>query len=170
MEHDYTLGFIIVLPFVAAFFYVYFRIKYPWLFWRAPTRQRPLAPEKRRRPGWLARLRARTGAGHGRNRWSIGYSNPFLPVSVKVDDLRHHALVCGATGSGKTSALQLLIDAFAGRLPMVAVDCKASASLQDRVAAVPDNVVWTIGGSVRCWDPLRGDPTSVANRLIQGEW
>src|SRR5712691_5064049 len=52
---------------------------------------------------------------------------------------------------------------------MVVVDCKASASLQDRVAAVPDNAVWTIGGSVR-WDPLRGDPTSVANRLIQGEW
>jgi len=114
-------------------------------------------------------LRARTGAGHGRNRWAIGYSNPFLPVSVKVDDLRRHALVCGATGRGKTSALQLLIDAFAGRLPMVVVDCKASATLQDRVAAVPDNVVWTIGGSVR-WDPLRGDPTSVANRLIQGEW
>jgi len=169
MHPDYTVGTIIVLPFVAAFFYVYFRIKYPWLFWRAPARQRPLAPEKRRRPGWLARLRARTGAGHGRHRWAIGYSNPFLPVSVKVDDLRHHTLVCGATGSGKTSALQLLIDAFAGRLPMVVVDCKASASLQDRVAAVPDNVVWTIGGSVR-WDPLRGDPTSVANRLIQGEW
>src|SRR5229473_2582726 len=166
MEHDYTLGTIIVLPFVAAFFYVYFRIKYPWLFWRAPARQRPLAPEKRRRPGWLARLRARTGAGHGRNRWAIGYSNPFLPVNVKVDDLRHHTLICGATGSGKTNALQLLIDAFAGRLPIVVVDCKASASLQDRVAAVPDNVVWTIGGSLR-WDPLRGDPTSVANRLVQ---
>ncbi|HYR17644.1 MAG TPA: DUF87 domain-containing protein, partial [Mycobacterium sp.] len=121
MHPDYTVGTIIVLPFVAAFFYVYFRIKYPWLFWRVPARQRPLAPEKRRRPGWLARLRARTGAGHGRHRWAIGYSNPFLPVSVKVDDLRHHALVCGATGSGKTSALQLLIDAFAGRLPMVIV-------------------------------------------------
>ena len=31
-----------------------------------------------------------------------------------------------------------------------------------------DNVIWSIGGSLR-WDPLRGDPTSVANRLIQGE-
>jgi len=29
--------------------------------------------------------------------------------------------------------------------------------------------VWAIGGSLR-WDPLRGDPTSVANRLVQGEW
>lgn len=29
--------------------------------------------------------------------------------------------------------------------------------------------MWTIGGPLR-WDPLRGDPTSVANRLVQGEW
>ena len=42
MHVDYQLlGFIIVLPFVAAFFYVYFRINYPWLFWRVPTRQLP---------------------------------------------------------------------------------------------------------------------------------
>jgi hypothetical protein len=31
------------------------------------------------------------------------------------------------------------------------------------------NVIWSIGGSLR-WNPLQGDPTSVANRLIQGEW
>src|SRR5579859_6002187 len=133
MHPDYTLGTIVALPFVAAFFYVYIRIKYPWFFWRAPARQLPLAPEKRRRPGWLARLRSKTGVHQGRNRWAIGYSNPILSVSVKVDDLRHHTLVCGATGSGKTNALQLLIDAFAERLPIVVVDCKASAGLQDRV-------------------------------------
>jgi hypothetical protein len=169
MQHDYTWEFVIVLPFVVAFFYFYCRFNYPWLFWRGPRRQHPLEPEKRRRPGWLARLRARTGVAHRRSRWTIGYSNPILPVSVKVDDLRHHTLLCGATGSGKTSALQLLIDAFAGQLPIVVVDCKASAGLQHRVATTPDHVVWSIGGSVR-WDPLRGDPTSVANRLIQGEW
>ncbi len=169
MEHDYTLGTLIALPFVAAFFYVYLRVKYPWFFWRLPARQRPQAPEKRRRPGWIARLRARVGVGHGRNRWGIGFSNSLLSVGVKVDDLRHHALVCGATGSGKTSALQLLIDAFADRLPIVVVDCKSSVALQNRVAATADNVIWSIGGSIR-WDPLRGDPTSLANRLIQGEW
>ena len=168
-DSNYALEFILVLPFVAAFFYVYFRIKYPWPFWRTPARPRPLAPEKRRRPGWLTRLRARTGAGHRRNRWAIGYANPIFATSVKVDDLRHHTLLCGATGSGKTSALQLLIDAFAGRLPIIALDCKASAGLQDRVAATRDHIIWTIGGSLR-WDPLRGDPTSVPNRLIQGEW
>src|SRR5579859_1811059 len=36
------------------------------------------------------------------------------------------------------------------------------------LSAMADNVIWSIGGSLR-WDPLRGDPTSVANRLIQGE-
>jgi hypothetical protein len=96
-------------------------------------------------------------------------ANPILATTVKVEDLRHHTLLCGATGSGKSSALQLLIDAFAGRLPIVVVDCKASVGLQDRVSATPDHVIWSIGGSLR-WDPLRGDPTSVANRLIQGEW
>ena len=66
MHPDYNIWqLIVVLPFVAAFFYVYFRIKYPWVFWRVAARQRPLAPEKRRRPGWLARLRARTIAGQG---------------------------------------------------------------------------------------------------------
>jgi hypothetical protein len=43
------------------------------------------------------------------------------------------------------------------------------AGLIDQIAATHDNLIWTIGGSL-CWDPLRGDPTSVANRLIQGEW
>src|SRR5713226_7116336 len=58
---------------------------------------------------------------------------------------------------------------FAGQLAIVVLDCKASVALQDRVAAAADNVIWSIRGSLR-WDPLRGDPTSVANRLIQGEW
>jgi hypothetical protein len=169
MHPDYTLGTLIVLPFVAVFFYFYIRFNYPWLFWHAPAGQTPQAPEKRYRPGWLARLRARTGVHHGRRRWSIGYANPILAVSVKLDDLRHHALVCGATGSGKTTVLQLLIDASTNRLPIVVVDCKASTGLHDKIASLPDHLVWKIGGSLR-WNPLRGDPTSVANRLIQGEW
>ena len=137
--------------------------------WRTSARQRPLAPEKRRRPGWLARLRVRTGVGHRRSRWAIGYANAIFPTTVKLEDLRHHALLCGATGSGKTNALQLLIDAFTDRLPMVVVDCKTSAQVCRSESAVPNHLIWSIGRPLR-WDPLRGDPTSVANRLIQGEW
>src|SRR5215208_773877 len=145
---DANLAFVIfVLPPVAAFFYVYFKINYPWIFWRTPRREKPEAPEKRHRPGWLARMRARFGIYHRWNRWGIGYSNPILASSVKIDDLRHHALVCGSTGSGKTNALQLLVDAFAARMPIVVVDCKASTALHDQIAAQSEPLIWTIGGT-----------------------
>jgi hypothetical protein len=130
---------------------------------------RPQDPGKRSRLRWLARWRAQRGVGCGSGRWTLGYSNPIRATSLGLDDLRHHTLVCGATGSGKTSALQLMVDAFADQLPIVVVDCKASSTLQAHFAAIPNSYVWTIGGSLR-WDPLRGDPTSVANRLVQGEW
>ena len=135
----------------------------------AALQQAPEEPEKRRRPGWLARWRARRGVRHGWSRWTLGYANGLRSTSLRLAELRHHTLVCGATGSGKTSALELMIDAFAEQLPMVIVDCKASDGLREHVSALPNALVWTIGGSVR-WDPLRGDATSVANRLIQGEW
>src|SRR6266540_1597927 len=169
---EQLLVVLIALPVAAFILYWYFQLNPPlwWIWWsfrRKPPQ--PQKPEKRRRPGWLARLRARRGVRHGKNRWTTGFSSFIWPTSIKVDDLKHHALVCGATGSGKTSALQLLVDAFAGKMPMVIVDCKASMVMRNHIEGLPDNVVWTIGGTTR-WDPLRGDATSVANRLIQGEW
>jgi hypothetical protein len=134
-------------------------------WWRREPRPNfPQHPKKRRRPGWLARFRARLGVRHRGENWTVGFSNAFLSTSVEFDDLRHHALICGATGSGKTSALQSLVDAFADKIPVIIVDCKASAVLRRHVAAQPNAFIWTIGGETR-WDPLRGDPTSVANRL-----
>ena len=41
--------------------------------------------------------------------------------------------------------------------------------MHEHIAALDNSIIWTIGGTTR-WDPLRDDPTSVANRLIQGEW
>jgi hypothetical protein len=130
---------------------------------------KPEEPEKRHRPGRLARWRARRGVRHGWSRWTLGFASPIRPVTVQLAELRHHMFICGATGSGKTSVLQLLVDAFAEQLPIIVVDCKASAGLKQHVGALPNAAVWTIGGKVR-WDPLRGDATSVANRLMQGEW
>lgn len=135
----------------------------------AENPSRPEEPARRKRPGWLARWRARRGVRHRWNRWMLGFADALAPVGVQLDDLRHHTLICGATGSGKTSALRLLIDAFADALPIVVVDCKASTGLIDHIGSLPNAAIWTIGGNVK-WDPLRGDPTSVANRLIQGEW
>jgi len=162
---------ILALPFVAIFFRFYFRLHTPiWTaLWRSSSPARPQPPDKRHRPGRLARWRAGLGVRHRWSRWTVGFSNGLLSTSVKLDDLRHHTLVCGATGSGKTSALLLLIDAFADKLPIIVVDCKASAVMRDHLAALPNAAIWTIGGSLS-WDPLRGDATSVANRLIQGEW
>src|SRR5215216_5538004 len=107
---------------------------------KASNQQVPEDPDKRRRPGRLARWRARRGVRHGFGRWTLGFANPIQPETVSPADLRHHTLVCGATGSGKTSALQLLVDAFAEQLPMVIVDCKASAGLVDHIRALPNGV------------------------------
>ncbi|MBV9543377.1 MAG: DUF853 family protein, partial [Chloroflexi bacterium] len=168
MHTDYTLGLLMALPFVAIFFYFYTGHRPNIWPWRR-LGEGPQAPNKCKRPGRLARWRARRGVRHHSGDWTLGYSNCLFPTTVKLDDLRHHALVCGATGSGKTSTLQLLVDAFADKLPVVFIDCKASLTIQNHIEAIPDSITWTIGGNVR-WNPLRGDATSVANRLIQGEW
>src|ERR1700738_934552 len=65
---------------------------------QSASTQRPEEPEKRHRPGWLARRRARRGVGPGSGRWTLGFANPVRPVTVQLAELRHHTLVCGATG------------------------------------------------------------------------
>src|SRR5258708_3943200 len=92
--------------------------------------QKPEEPQKRRRPGWLARWRARRGVRHGWSRWTIGYASPIVAAGVELAELRHHTLICGATGSGKTTALQSLVAPLPEQLPIVIVDCKASAGLR----------------------------------------
>ena len=159
----FLISFFLALPVVALFFYFYWQFNPPmWLIWWRLRRAHnpppaPQRPEKRTRPGWLARLRAKLGVHHRGAKWTIGYSTFIWPASINLDNLRHHTLVCGATGSGKTSALQLLVDAFADKLPIIIVDCKASSLMQHHVAALPESITWTIGGNVT-WDPLRGDP------------
>src|SRR5258708_17980014 len=44
--------------------------------------QKPKEPEKRARPGWLARWRARRGVRHGWSRWTIGYASPTRSTGV----------------------------------------------------------------------------------------
>jgi hypothetical protein len=113
-------------------------------------------------------MRAKTGIHHRRNRWSIGYTNPILPSASSSTTVAPHAAVrCDRQRQDQRTPTA--DRCLCGKLPIIVVDCKASAGLHNRVAATPDHDIWTIGGSLR-WDPLRGDPTSVANRLIQGEW
>lgn len=112
--------------------------------------------------------RAEQGIDHPGVGWAVGYRADGRAVCVSDDEARHHVLVCGATGSGKTTLIRLLVEAVADRCPVVIVDGKASRALRQAVEELPHGRVWSIGGPLR-WDALRGDPTSLANKLLAAE-
>lgn len=118
-------------------------------------------------PRWVAD-RAQRGVLAPPDGWAIGYRRDGRPVSVSDAEARHHTLICGTPGSGKTTVLRQILEGVARRCPVVVVDCKASTNLREAVEAIPGSVVWTLGGDVR-WDALRGDPTSLANKLLAAE-
>ncbi len=118
-------------------------------------------------PTWVA-ARARLGVVAPPDGWAIGYRHDGRPVSVSDAEARHHTLICGTPGAGKTTVMRQILEGVAGRCPVVLVDCKASNDLRTAVEAIPGSVVWTLGGGIR-WDALRGDPTSLANKLLAAE-
>jgi len=136
-----------------------------WLRRRKPTLQvrHPRGVEL----GRLARRKSEVGVEHPRDGWALGHSEGGSVVTLSDWEMRHHTLVCGATGAGKTSVLLLLMEAVADRCPIVLVDFKASQLLRRAVAGV-GGIVWTMNGPVR-WDALRGDPTCLAGKLLAAE-
>jgi hypothetical protein len=64
---------------------------------------------------------------------------PFLPellgmlsrVDLTERELAHHGALFGGPGSGKTTYLQLLVEASAGKQPVVVVDSKGGPALAD---------------------------------------
>jgi ABC-type glutathione transport system ATPase component len=94
-----------------------------------------------RRPGWIARRRARNGITHPRDRIGVGYKSAVGAVHLSVRELAGHGALFGGPGSGKTTLLQLLIEASADQVPVVIVDPKGSPALEATVRAH--------GGSVR---------------------
>jgi hypothetical protein len=112
--------------------------------------------------------RAAAGVAHPPDGWALGYRADGKAVAVADAESRQHVIVCGAPGAGKTTVVRLLLEAVAGRCPVVVLDGKASPALRRAVEAVPGAVVWTIGGKVR-WDALRGDPTCFASKLLAAE-
>ncbi len=62
-------------------------------------------------------------------------------------ELAGHGLVLGGPGSGKTTFLQFLVEASAGRMPVVVVDPKGSPALEATVRA-HGGQVWTLDGKL----------------------
>lgn len=88
-------------------------------------------------------------------------------VRLTDRELAHHGVMFGAPGSGKTTALELLIEAAAGRLPVVIVDPKGSPALVDCVSA-HGGTVWTIDGTLPA-DLLDSRPWQVPDLLLEAE-
>jgi Type IV secretion-system coupling protein DNA-binding domain/FtsK/SpoIIIE family len=112
--------------------------------------------------------RAAGGVKHPAGGWALGYRADGKPVSLSDAEARHHVLISGATGAGKSTVLRHLLAGVAHRCPVVILDCKASPTIRRAVEAIPGSVVWSIGGEVR-WDALHGDPTCFAAKLLAAE-
>lgn len=111
---------------------------------------------------------ANQGIKHPPAGWALGYRADGAPVAIADAEARHHVIVCGATGAGKTTVVRHVLDGVAHRFPLVILDCKASPALRQAVKVIPGSIVWTIGGSSR-WDALGGDPTCFAAKLLAAE-
>jgi Helicase HerA, central domain len=97
----------------------------------------------------------------------IGYRSATSSVHLTQRELGHHGAVFGGPGSGKTTFLQLLIEASSGRLPVVVVDPKGSPALADSVRA-HGGLVWTLDGTLPA-DLLDPRPWQVPDLLLEAE-
>src|SRR5438045_1783275 len=82
-----------------------------------------------RRPGWIARRRARNGITHPRDRIGVGYKSAIGAVHLTVRELSGHGALFGGPGSRKTTMQQLLVEAAADQVPVVVLDPKGSPAL-----------------------------------------
>jgi type IV secretory pathway TraG/TraD family ATPase VirD4 len=114
-------------------------------------------------------LRRRTPAPAG---IELGRDSRGRPVAITERDLSAHALILGASGSGKTTALVTILEQQIRRgAPVVAIDMKGSPMLAlqlARAAAVAGRPfkLWTPEGPCR-WNPLQhGNATELKDKLI----
>jgi len=120
-----------------------------------------------RRPGWIARRRARGGIRHKPGRVGVGYRSATATVHLTARELAGHGLTVGGPGSGKTTFLQLLIEASAGQQPVVVVDPKGSPALEATVRA-HGGQVWTLDGRLPV-DLMDPRPWQVPDLLLEAE-
>src|SRR6266702_7411986 len=120
-----------------------------------------------RRPGWIARRRARNGISHPRGHVGVGYKSAVGAVHLSVRELAGHGLTVGGPGSGKTTFLQLLVEASADQVPVVVLDPKGSPALADTVRA-HGGQVWALDGKLPA-DLLDPRPWQVPDLLLEAE-
>lgn len=117
-------------------------------------------------PGWIARARARRGITHTGGRVGLGYESGFLgSVHLSLKELGHHGVIFGAPGTGKTTAISLLVQGHAQYGPSIVIDGKGSLALQEAIYAA-GGLVWSIGGRLKL-DLLDPDPTVLAEQLTE---
>jgi conjugal transfer pilus assembly protein TraD len=108
-------------------------------------------------------------------RIQLGRDEHGRPLSLHVDQLGAHALILGASGSGKTTTMLAITNQqiLRGR-PVVAIDLKGSpdfaAQLQGAAAAAGRPFrVWSPDGPEQ-WNPLaHGNATELKDKLISTE-
>jgi hypothetical protein len=131
------------------------------------TSPTPTTALANRSPGWIARRRARGGIAHRRSRVGVGYRSATSTAELTARELAHHGAVFGGPGSGKTTFLQLLVEANAGRMPVVIVDPKGSPALASTIRA-HGGQVWTLDGRLPA-DLLDPRPWQVPDLLLEAE-
>jgi conjugal transfer pilus assembly protein TraD len=144
-----------------------------WLDVRAPfwTERQP-RPSLRERARGRRERRTLVHGGVTTDGIPLGIDERGRLVSVTTQELAQHALVLGATGSGKTTTvLQLLGGLIPQRFGLVVVDLKGDPELVATLrgfAATHGRTfeLWTLEGPA-CWNPLaQGDATELMDKLI----
>lgn len=116
-------------------------------------------------PGRVASWRAAGGIKHRRDQVSLGYRSAFSTAYLSRRELGHHGLVVGSPGSGKTTAISLIVQGHERLGPCIILDAKGSRSLA-RAVVSGGGLVWTIGGRLKL-DLLDPDPTTLADQLTE---
>ncbi|HEX6490483.1 MAG TPA: helicase HerA-like domain-containing protein [Gaiellaceae bacterium] len=142
-------------------------------FWIPRERERAFPALSRRRE--LRRLAA--GKPRADGRIGLGLTPDGRSVSLAETELAQHALIVGATGSGKTTSLLQMIRALVARgAGTVVADLKADPELAESLAgaAAQDGRPfehWTLDGP-SSWNPLsHGSATELTDKLVAlEEW
>jgi hypothetical protein len=98
----------------------------------------------------------------------VGYKSAVGAVHLSLRELAGHGATFGGPGSGKTTFLELLVEASADQMPVVVLDPKGSPALADTVRAYGGCQVWTLDGTqpVDLMDPR---PWQVPDLLLEAE-